>query len=46
MDKLEISLENERLRYQLDWIIDRASENTNDLNFPPVNLYLYIFECV
>ena len=33
MEKLNIRLENENLRPQLDWIIDHASETT--FSYPP-----------
>jgi hypothetical protein len=36
MEKMEIHLENEGLRNQLDWIIDRVNEDTSNLNFPTV----------
>jgi hypothetical protein len=39
MEKLEIPLENEGLRNQLDWIIDRANEDTTNLNFSPVIIF-------
>ena len=45
MEKLEIPLENEGLRNQLDWIIDRANEDTTNLNFPAVIIYSY-YSCV
>ena len=35
MEKLHIQLENENLRPQLDWIIDRASETNFD--YPTVS---------
>jgi hypothetical protein len=34
MEKLNIRLENENLRPQLDWIIDHASET--NFSYPPV----------
>jgi hypothetical protein len=34
MEKLNIHLENENLRPQLDWIIDHASET--NFSYPPV----------
>jgi hypothetical protein len=43
MEKLHISLENESLRYQLDWIVDRANEDSSNLNFPSVRLLFVCF---
>ena len=43
MEKMEIPLENEGLRSQLDWIIDRANEDTTNLNFSPVIIILILF---
>ena len=40
MEKLHIRLENEQLRPQLDWIIDRASENNFD--YPAVINFNFI----
>jgi hypothetical protein len=37
MEKLQVPLENEALRYQLDWIVDRANEDSSNLNFPSVS---------
>jgi hypothetical protein len=34
METLQIALENEQLRFQLDWIIDHSNEY--DLNLPNV----------
>ena len=34
MEKLQIPLNNESLRYQLDWIVYRANEDSSNLNFP------------
>jgi hypothetical protein len=34
MEKLNIRLDNENLRAQLDWIIDHASET--NFSYPPV----------